>query len=1298
MKRILLLILGITVSDHVAVADSLLENGDFSKTNAEGRPLDWSIARFISDVRVANKQLIVKIDSIQKMQGYIAQTVKLQPEHTYRLTGEVQCSQPGAAFLQVKVGQKRYNAAVHGAKWQTAAISFSTGSSDKATILCRMTFSKKNQGAVCSFRKLSLINTGHPGGAPQGPARNLLPDSSFEMGREARQIYAFTGDYRRNTTAKWQIVRGCAYDGKQSLLMSGTSAYTWNVLYSRSSECVFSVYLKSNGNTRVELGLEPVYLHTQGGMKLETVKKSFTVSPQWKRYEISFKLKKKLSGYSSRQLYRVWIKPMSDQKVWADAAQLEPGLTPSAYSPVRAGNKQPFAYNEKVEGPASPPQWRNKRSRTGVIRLSIANPGTKSFKQFPVSAGIPFPPGELFDQEAVKLTDRSGRNVLVQSTALARRHRDGSIISLLVNFQADAGNAYLLHYGGKIVSKETPANLVCIRDNKYIIDTGAVQAVIDRKNFRGFSRISNKQNHQVIEGPDSGCFVITPDNKIYSSFHSRGNVAIERNGPLHAIIRANGVHRSTDGKELLHYIVRIHAYAGKPYFLIETTYENREKQYNTLVKAIGLELPLPETDKVVYQLTSGSSKTVSLDNKGIDLTQLHEEYGYGKYSIAINNGNRQTIDNSRASGVFQTGKSSVAIKDFWQRNPSAVSFNRHKASVYLWPEREVKYADLPFGMASTISIAYAPFGNAPESNMLVNHTPLPQAPSEWIAASKVFGNFLVPKDAKLKYPRYHRYLQAVFKRITHLPETMDFTGTVNYGEFGGSTKRLNNESVINMSLWLQYVRSGEPDIFNLAQAMTQHQREVDVCHAGNGACFMHTHCALINTSYMFHTGHFWITGLIWHYLLTGDMRSYNIASDLGANLLLKYRLSHYKGRERARMLLHLAELYELTHLECFRHAYETHYNFGQPSPIKGDYYIGIGLLCLKKWYDVTGEKKYLDRFIRDAREILALRKKSKYGKTSFDAPDYAVGSGRDWYLFQAMAEVAEVTGDRQYITTFYDWMVAYMIHPTGSSINAVQGSYFLKSAGKLGIKENQMTPRNLLGIAGMTGCYCSKLNMIIDPVGKETAINIYRVRPFRYWKNIKSKGEDKITYIIVSPDKPKNSFGTLSGPSPISDKEIVLPQTTKAYQLDLKFINDAWGAVSASNGKVFLNADQYFAARTTPLTSRLFEFSVIPSDQLTVVLQWRKKNIISEEGKTFGIMLKAPDGTVVGSARWVVPVGSVFNMDGAPMRKTVNSLTIPVPAKYRGKPVKVYIAAPKATRWKFSKLKKPLLELSVDNH
>ena len=457
MKRILLFVLGITVLDHVSAADTLLKNGDFSKANAKGRPVDWSIARFISDVTIANKQLNVKINSVQKMQGYIAQTVKLRPDHIYRLTGEVRCSRPGVAFLQVKVGQKRYNAVVPGAKWQTTAITFATGSSDKATILCRMTFSKKNQGAVCSFRKLRLIDTGLTGRTLPKPSENLLPNSSFEMGHEARQVYAFTGDSRRNTKAKWQIVKDCAYHGKQSLLMSSKSAYTWNVLYSRSNECVFSVYLKSAGGSRVELGLEPVYLHTQGGIKLETVKKSFTVSPQWKRYEISFKLKKKLSGYSSRQFYRVWIRPLSDQKVWADAAQLEPGLTPSAYSPVRAGNKQPFAYNEKVEGPASTPQWRNKQSRTGIVRLSVANPRTKSFKKLPVSAGIPFPPGELFDPEAVKLTDRSGRNVPVQSTALSRRHRDGSIISLLVNFQADAGNAYSLHYGGKIIRKGTLA-------------------------------------------------------------------------------------------------------------------------------------------------------------------------------------------------------------------------------------------------------------------------------------------------------------------------------------------------------------------------------------------------------------------------------------------------------------------------------------------------------------------------------------------------------------------------------------------------------------------------------------------------------------------------------------------------------------------------------------------------------------------------------------------------------------------------------------------------------------------------
>jgi exo-rhamnogalacturonan lyase-like protein len=1302
VKILLLMMLAFGISYSSTAGEKLLKNGDFSEKDANGIPSDWSTPGFVCkaisaatalDITNGNK-LGLTINSVQKSQGFIEQNVKLQPSRIYRLTGELRSSQPGIAFLQVKTNGKRFNSITSETEWQRVSVDFSVGEAQKTQILCRMLFMQESQGAVCEFRKLELTDAGTE---VQATIANLLPNSSFEEGKEAVQIYAFIGNAGQNIDSGWQIVADNSFDGKQSLLMTGKQAYVWEVLNRNSFKCVFSIYLKGNGNKEeVELGLEPVYLSVQGGISIpKTVTQSFTISPEWKRYEISFKVdKEKLNGLSQVQFYRLWIRPLSSGKVWVDAAQLETGrTTASIYTSARGGNCKPFFYSNIVKGPVNRLDCNNKASQTGKLKLSIARQEAKLFNAFPVWAGIPFPRGVLFDEKAVKLFDNDGQEVPCQSRVLARRHIDGSITSLLLDFQMETGKQYTLHYGEKEEEK-AETELVRVHDGKIVIDTGAVTAEINRKNFCGFTQITDKNTGQSISGSDLGCFVKTPDGKKFSSTNGQTDeVSIESNGPIHAVIRAAGKHYAADGHTMLYYIVRIHAFAGKPYFLVETTFENREYSFNTLIKAIGLELPLPDSGEVLCKFTDRSSKTIPIGKQGVEITQLHETYGAGKYDVVINADSREIISNRKAQGIFTSGKSMVAIKDFWQLNPKSVRFFKNKVSIYHWPEREVKYADLPYGMAATITIAYAPFGSGNEAAMLTGKPPLLQAEPEWIAKSAVFGNFLTAKETAEKYPRYHQCLERVFDEIQEFTHTTDLTGMTDYGEFGNLKSKKNNESVVCMNLWLQYLRGGSPELFNRARALTLHQREVDVCHAGEGACFMHTHCAAVNTSYHFHNGHFWIKGLIWHYLLTGDKRSFNTARDLGAHLLLKYRLSHYQGRERARMLLHLADLYELTHLQCFRNAYETHYNFDQPTPTGGDYYIGIGLLCLKRWYDVTGEKKYLERFIKDAYNILKLRINCNYGKDSFAKPDYGIGGGRDWYVFQAMAEAAEVTGDKKFITVFSDWFVWHMVHLTGFSVNAAQGSYFLKAAEKFDIGENPLMPDNLLGIYPMAGCFCSKFDILLCPKDRAATLRVYRVRPFRYWQTIKRKGEDSIKLKVTAPNGTELVSKTMSGPEPGQIESIKLPPVKDGefYQLELNFINDAWGAVSSSTPDIFLKTDRSFSARMPRLGSHVFGFAAIAPEKFDISLKWWSKDKIVPMGKIFGIIIQDLTGNTIAHKRWAVPIGSCFNKGGKPAKSVVEKLNIQIPPEYQGKPVKLFIAAPKYTKWTFNNLKPPLL-------
>lgn len=1281
----------------VFAGENLLKNASFGEKGAKGIPLGWSAPGFVCKAFVdasatdANS-LALKINSVQKMQGFIEQRVKLEPKRIYRLTGELRSSRPGAAFFQVKSGSKRFNSPYSETKWRKVSVDFPVLDAKKTGILCRSLFMSEFQGTLCEFRNLELTDTGIAGTEVPQPTVNLLPNSSFEEGRDARQTYAFVGDARHYADSAWKISTDCSYAGKQSLLMTGKQPFLWEVLNRKSFKSVFSVYLKGEGgNEEVELGLEPLFLGVQGGISIpKTVSKSFKISSDWKRYEISFEAdKSKLNGLSVMQFYRVWVRPLRKGKIWADAAQLEIGRTEaSAYSSVRGERKAPFAYNEIVKGAKDEPEWENKKSKTGQLALSVAAQDSRGFKSFPVWAGIPFPRGELFDEKAVELLDENGMVVPCQSRALARRF-DGSIISLLFDFQADRGKKYKLHYGGETEKKLK--DLAFLEDGKIIIDTGSVLAEIDPEKFQVFSRITDKKTGQSITAPGKGIFVKTPDGREYTSANVKPEeIVIERNGPLHVVIKASGNHSTPDGQTLLHYVVRIHAFAGKPYFMIETSFENRETGFNELVKSIGLELPLPENKALVCRFADGGSETLERGKDGLEIAQLHEVYGLGEYDLIVNADSRKVLRGKKSSGVFSSGNSTVAVRNFWQLNPKSVKFAKGKVSVFHWPEKEVKFADLPYGMASTMTMVYAPFGGGDDAAKLAENPPLLQTGPEWNAKSGVFGNFLTAKESAKEYPRYHKCLERLFADTEEFIPTVDLTGMSEYGEIGNLKSKKNNESVIAMNSWLQYLREGSPALFNSARAMTLHQREIDVCHAGKGACFMHTHCALVNTSYFFHTGHFWITGLIWHYLLTGDMRSYNVARDLGAHLLLKYRLSYYKGRERARMLLHLAELYELTHLKCFRHAYETHYNFGQPTPTKSDYYIGIGLLCLKRWYDVTGEKKYLDRFIKDSYNILKLRIACNYGKDSFALPDYAIGGGRDWYIFQAMAEAAETTGDKKFITVFSDWFVWHMMHLTGFAPNAAQGSYFLKAARKFGIGENPLMPENLLGIYPMIGCFCGSFNVLLSPK-EEANLRVYKLRPFRYWQSIKKKGEDSIKYKVTAPDGKIVADKSMSGPEPgqIASVDLSPVEKGKFYQLELKSVNDAWGAVSSSTPNIYLKTNQYFAARMPRMGANMFSFVGIAPEKLDISLRWWSKGKIEPMGKIFGLTVQDLKGKTIAHKRWAVPVGTCFDKDGSRMRLLTDKLSVDIPQC--GKPVKFFIAAPKYTKWKLENLKPSLL-------
>lgn len=77
---------------------------------------------------------------------------------------------------------------------------------------------------------------------------------------------------------------------------------------------------------------------------------------------------------------------------------------------------------------------------------------------------------------------------------------------------------------------------------------------------------------------------------------------------------------------------------------------------------------------------------------------------------------------------------------------------------------------------------------------------------------------------------------------------------------------------------------GDPALFRRAAEMERQFRDVAVPHASPSSMWIQPHAAGTHTTGHFHVGHFWSTGMIWHYLLTGDRRSYDTARGTAADL------------------------------------------------------------------------------------------------------------------------------------------------------------------------------------------------------------------------------------------------------------------------------------------------------------------------------------------------------------------------------------------------------------------------------
>jgi hypothetical protein len=230
--------------------------------------------------------------------------------------------------------------------------------------------------------------------------------------------------------------------------------------------------------------------------------------------------------------------------------------------------------------------------------------------QEPVTVGIPFPKGMLFEKNGIPQLALEGVKDY-QFRTLAR-WPDGSVRWALVDFQTDVkaggisdNNVHVIRGSGNSYGK-----LAESKGDVIIVNTGVMTVEIKKKGFNLFDSVTGDNKEIISKGASKGIVVIGEAGAEYTASNdTKAKVSIEENGPVRAVIKAEGTHTGNN-KRMMDFTVRMHFYKGKSRVKVFYTLRNASKQQFEHARILSLNL-------ITGISMSGESEVVVAKHNGL---------------------------------------------------------------------------------------------------------------------------------------------------------------------------------------------------------------------------------------------------------------------------------------------------------------------------------------------------------------------------------------------------------------------------------------------------------------------------------------------------------------------------------------------------------------------------------------------------------------------------------------------------------------------------------------------------------
>ena len=466
------------------------------------------------------------------------------------------------------------------------------------------------------------------------------------------------------------------------------------------------------------------------------------------------------------------------------------------------------------------------------VPFVVKNETTAFCHLCPAEGGIPLPMGEVQDFKSVRISNSYGEDIPFQSRVLAY-WPDRSVRWLGVHLESTLppgqGAGYFVDYGPNIRGLDFASSLkVTENDQAIIVNTGSLEAVLSKRSFYLFDRVSVDRN---ANGTFESSEEMTSKAQFTLSFHGKEfrtdldsktyKIEVEEKGSQRVVIKASGWYQSEDGKRENQAIVRYYFYQGKNYVklshtLIYTAYPANEQfaayklarlPENEPIEAFGLRIPYQFSEKRDEQVFLGLSQRNPFGMALGDKLELYQQ-DYDIATLRRDGGliNPENNPENAYAGWFSLSNEeqgiAVSLRYFRENFPKAFKVDRTKGMVQvdLWPQ-EAGPLDLSttekavgpdaygrgsaFGLAKTHDLLiYFHKGKAAEANalnvagsfmkpLIIRSNPY------WMDATGALGR-LFPSDPK--YATAERILDRLFDWADRQPKNFKWYGMLNFGD------------------------------------------------------------------------------------------------------------------------------------------------------------------------------------------------------------------------------------------------------------------------------------------------------------------------------------------------------------------------------------------------------------------------------------------------------------------------------------------------------------------------------------